>query len=782
MCEKCKEHLAHNYLGIYQANRIYGDVFKKASQPQAFTPKESVKIDSIAQSLHAHLPDVKKKTSMTSRKESNEAKSVQSDVVKQKNQAMSPPIAPIPKPFTIYPTNQAQTEIHPQPPPLNSAEQVKNPPFAVEDVRVPETESEFELGPEDVPAETPSKPPPPPPPITVPPLVKSKENNQSENAKLVLPIQPTAPAVETSAELCSKHKQELKFYCEDHKVVICEKCASESHKNHNFTSLDVMLMKYTDKVRELSDDLSEMTHKFDDPIKQLSALKKDLEASHNALISEIDSYFEDIKKKVLDRKKALEDEANSIFSEKSKIITKQLTDCAKSMNLCKESKCKFEELLSSKSAAKVMELYNQGLETLHLFNEKDIHIPEKSKIRFAAPDKTDLESQIASLGSIHSIDLCPEKSVASGPGLNMLNDSKGSFKISLYDTNSNLLKSVNSNVISVGFDGVDAKYDIYLQDEEIKCTYDIGTSQVKSFKIFVKVLNQDVNGSPFIIKKASKSSDFAFNRQFGSAGTGNGELSNPHAVTCIGNEIFVCDTGNQRIQVFDTKGKFLRKWGGEGGKDGHFANPFALSSNEDYIYVADFSNDRIQVFDKTGKFIKKWGTRGNGNAQFHHPVGIASSEHEIYVCDYENHRIQVFDRNGNFLRKWGSEGNGEGELNLPWGIAVDGEEVYVVERGNHRIQVFNKSGSFMRKWGGSSSEDEGLKQPFGICLSETQVFVSEKGNERIIVYDKRGRFVRRWGEKGNEVGQFNGPRGICISNGELYVTDQSNNRVQIFAN
>lgn len=101
--------------------------------------------------------------------------------------------------------------------------------------------------------------------------------------------------------------------------------------------------------------------------------------------------------------------------------------------------------------------------------------------------------------------------------------------------------------------------------------------------------------------------------------------------------IYVVDYGNHRIQVFGLDGsdnvKFIRKWGSKGIDDGQFQYPWACvignGVNKDnkfnMIYVTDSRNHRIQVFDHEGRFITKWGSRGSGDYQFNFPEGMCLS-------------------------------------------------------------------------------------------------------------------------------------------------------------
>lgn len=61
------------------------------------------------------------------------------------------------------------------------------------------------------------------------------------------------------------------------------------------------------------------------------------------------------------------------------------------------------------------------------------------------------------------------------------------------------------------------------------------------------------------------------------------------------------------------------------------------------VYVADTGNHRIQVFDLNGNFLLMWGSQGKGNLQFYFPSYVeVDPTGRIYVSDTYNHRVQVF--------------------------------------------------------------------------------------------------------------------------------------------
>ena len=192
--------------------------------------------------------------------------------------------------------------------------------------------------------------------------------------------------------------------------------------------------------------------------------------------------------------------------------------------------------------------------------------------------------------------------------------------------------------------------------------------------------------------------DGRFLLTWGSEGGGDGQFYNAEGIAVDGaGNVYVTDWGRERVQKFTSNGGFLLYLGtegtgaGRGTGDGQFHNPKGISVDRaGNVYVAETINHRVQVFDSNGRFLRKWGSEGSGDGQFNRPTGIAIDRAgNVYVADRDNHRVQVFDSNGRFQRKWGSEGSGNGQFDRPRYVAVDGAwNVYVSDSGNHRVQVF----------------------------------------------------------------------------------------------
>jgi len=89
---------------------------------------------------------------------------------------------------------------------------------------------------------------------------------------------------------------------------------------------------------------------------------------------------------------------------------------------------------------------------------------------------------------------------------------------------------------------------------------------------------------------------------------------------------------------------FVTSWGSNVTGNGEFKKPLGIvADSSGLVYVADSRNNRIQVFNASGTFITAWGSFGSGNGEFNLPSDVAlDSLGNVYVADTGNHRIQVF--------------------------------------------------------------------------------------------------------------------------------------------
>jgi DNA-binding beta-propeller fold protein YncE len=164
--------------------------------------------------------------------------------------------------------------------------------------------------------------------------------------------------------------------------------------------------------------------------------------------------------------------------------------------------------------------------------------------------------------------------------------------------------------------------------------------------------------------------------------------------------LYVVDTDKEQVAVYDADTyKRLRTIGGpaksEGDEDpGTFAKPTNVTVDPDgNVYVADTINNRIQIFDADGKFVSLFGKAGDGPGYFARPKGVAVDvDGHIWVADASQGRIQVFDKEGHLLAFFGQPGTYPGQFGLPAGLFIDKlNRVVVTEQLKGRAQIFRYS-------------------------------------------------------------------------------------------
>lgn len=161
--------------------------------------------------------------------------------------------------------------------------------------------------------------------------------------------------------------------------------------------------------------------------------------------------------------------------------------------------------------------------------------------------------------------------------------------------------------------------------------------------------------------------------------------------------LYVVDTQRDQVLVFDADNyKLLRTIGTTGKKHeltdaGNFSLPTNAAVDADGdLYVTDTLNNRVEIFDADGAFISEFGKAGDSPGYFTRPKGIAvDCDGHIWVVDEGQSRVQVFSREGRLLIYVGEQGAYPGQFQAAYGIAIAKDNrVVVSEQFPGRVQVF----------------------------------------------------------------------------------------------
>ena len=175
---------------------------------------------------------------------------------------------------------------------------------------------------------------------------------------------------------------------------------------------------------------------------------------------------------------------------------------------------------------------------------------------------------------------------------------------------------------------------------------------------------------------------------------GTGVLTRPTGIARdpLTGQIYVADTGRHDIKVFDPDGMLLDVLGVRGDQPGQFNAPIHLSFHDDQLYVVDSLNFRVQIFDRDGNGRLAFGSLGLFVGEMTRPKGVAVGGGErIYVVESYFDHLLVFDANGQLLLPIGGTGRDVGQFYLPAGVWTDRQNrVYVADMYNGRIIVLKE--------------------------------------------------------------------------------------------
>ncbi|HMQ53994.1 MAG TPA: TIGR03663 family protein [Anaerolineae bacterium] len=284
-------------------------------------------------------------------------------------------------------------------------------------------------------------------------------------------------------------------------------------------------------------------------------------------------------------------------------------------------------------------------------------------------------------------------------------------------------------------------------------------------------------------------------QSWGSNGSNAGQFMAPRGVAVAPDgTIYVADSGNHRIQAFDSGGQHLFSFGSQGEAPGQLNEPWGLAvAPSGTVYVADTWNHRIQAFSPTGEYQFTFGSFANvqnGDPQsetgkFWGPRDVAvDAAGNVYVSDTGNKRVQKFAPDGTFLQTWGGGGIIPGAFEEPVGLALDNEgNIYVADTWNRRIQKFDSNFNPVLQWDVAGWESESIvNKPYLAVDPAGRVFISDPEGYRIIAYDGRsGEVLLTWGQYGQDLSSFQLPVGVAVDrSGDLLVVDSDSHRIMKF--
>jgi DNA-binding beta-propeller fold protein YncE len=187
---------------------------------------------------------------------------------------------------------------------------------------------------------------------------------------------------------------------------------------------------------------------------------------------------------------------------------------------------------------------------------------------------------------------------------------------------------------------------------------------------------------------------------------------------------FIADIESHRIVVFDKNGDYITAFGTK-----ENIKPSDIFIHGKKIYVVDSGNNRVNVYDRDSYKLKGYFPKTSvGEPDYiYKPTNIYVTDKKIYVSDMGDGNVKIYNHKWEYLNTVGKYGKNIGEFVRPKGIAVDRESnLYVVDASIENVQIFNDKGELLMFFGGPYEKPGDMWLPTKVIIDYDNLKYFEK--------------------------------------------------------
>ncbi|XP_052080342.1 tripartite motif-containing protein 3-like [Mytilus californianus] len=504
------------------------------------------------------------------------------------------------------------------------------------------------------------------------------------------------------ARPCTKHGDQMDFFCEICEILICPQCKNEEHDSHKSIKFDDALPRYQRHINGLLEGIQGRIPSIADYVKYLKSYEISLKESKQKLTENLETQAKTLHQ-IIDNYKSemLANISQKCEAEMSDLETKSnnLEIAGKSLQ---DNATYLQYLLHHGRSDEILTLHRQiTFRLTQLANMQIDGITQKLKMGFSTG--TNMEQNIKLLFGKLLLEHVPVSQKEAASALEngqltvttMLPPLKNSPEVvKTFDAEgSNDFKDVWPTGVSI------------TQSDEV-VTVDRDNKKVKVF---------DKNGN-LTLEFVGKPDD---------------KLGSPFDATVLKNgNIAVTDYETNEVKIFDVAGQYLSSI------SGHFKHPRGITTNsKGHIVVVDCGTLQLTVHDpKTGKLLQKIeAVDEKGSKVLVDPYCVAVTNNDnILVTDTAAPNIKIFSPCGKYLAKYGSYGTKQDQILQPYGICCDDYGyIFVADNQNHRIHVLLPDGSFCKYL---LTKSDGLWHPMGLAITKNGHFLVTEALGKVRVF------------------------------------------------
>ena len=230
--------------------------------------------------------------------------------------------------------------------------------------------------------------------------------------------------------------------------------------------------------------------------------------------------------------------------------------------------------------------------------------------------------------------------------------------------------------------------------------------------------------------------------------------------------VYICDSGNNRVQVFTKNLEFIFDFKEK------MDCPVGICINHSKVYVTQTGIHSLNLYS-TRKLLESVGKRGKGKLEFDRPRGVAVSNEmkRIYICDKDNGRIQCLNLDltfHSFIE----------DIPSPMDVKLTSDEVVVLTSGDPCVRLYNYSNQLIRQII-PRGEGDLVIYPCCFCVDKANnILMTDEATNCVLIFSNTGELIHKFGQKGKD----RGVQGIALDSEDriIIASKNPNHCIQLF--
>ena len=206
---------------------------------------------------------------------------------------------------------------------------------------------------------------------------------------------------------------------------------------------------------------------------------------------------------------------------------------------------------------------------------------------------------------------------------------------------------------------------------------------------------------------------------------GSGKMNTPLFIAFYQNKVFVSQNGAGYLLIYDLNGTFLKQIGTPGNGEGQLSHPYGITINESNgdIFVCDRGNNRVQIFSKDFLFKSQF-----GKGILKSPSDIKLTNEYIYVLSFTNPFLYSFNYNLTQVENTILNSISK-HLTCSYSFCIDGAGNFIIsDHSQNAIVLFNQEGDLVHKI------TDSIQKPFGVTLDARGRIILVGWNNRLLIF------------------------------------------------